>query len=154
MIVGEALFKLLSTDTDIVAMVGQRIYPGKFPQDVGGSYHYPAIIFRKTSEQHPATLNPANPSGDDDLMQNQWLVFCVGLEPTYSVQARLAELVRRRLHKFQGTVLNLVPSPIEQIEVQGIFAGTARDFYDDKTQTFQVICDYDVWAGEQQPLGG
>jgi hypothetical protein len=156
MIVAQALFKILSTNTTLIALVGDRIYPGKLPQDVGGGYTYPAIVFRRVERSSLPILNPGEPGesrGSSGLQENRWRFFSIGLEPTYSVQARLDEAIRLCLEGFQGVVTDETISPVESIEIQGIFPLTSVDFNDDKTATFQVISDYDVWAGEQQPLG-
>jgi len=156
MLVAQAIFKILSTNAALIAIVDDRIYPGKLPQDVGGHYAYPAIVFRRIERSSLPILNNGEPGesrGSSGLQQNRWRFFSIGLEPTYSKQSILDDAIRLCLEGFQGTVTDETVSPVESIEIQGIFPLTSVDFNDDKTATFQVISDYDVWAGEQQPLG-
>lgn len=157
MIVAQALFKLLSTNAALIALVDDRIYPGKLPQDLGRDrYQYPAIVFRRVERLSLPILDAGStgqPRGSSGLQQSRWRFFSVGLEPTYSVQAQLDEVIRLCLDGFQGVVIDDTVSPVESIEIQGIFPLTSTDFNDDKTATFQVISDYDVWAEEQKPVG-
>ncbi len=148
--VAQALYKLISTAPGVLAVTSvDNVYPGKLPQDVRDKA---IVLRRKPMGERIHRLNPdesTQATGGSGLQKSFWYVFSVGLEPLYDTQAKMDKAVERAIDGFQGVVVNATVSPIEQIEIQGIFhTGITDDFYDDKTQTFQVVSVYEVWATE------
>ncbi len=113
--------------------------------------NYPAVAYRKVSHETQPRLNERGHSG---LAMSRFRFFSTANLASgfgYDLATQLDEAIRLCLHGFKGTVTDDSISPPATLEVFGIFQASSFDFYDDPTQTYQVISDYDVWAEETQP---
>lgn len=144
MLIGQALGLILSGSGAVNAFVNGRIYEPVLPQKVAaGSTQYPAIAYRQNDDEHVDLLH----SPMSALTKTEYVIFSVSKGPgNLSEARRLNQAIRDLLEGFQGTVTDGTVSPVETLEVQGIFPGTSRDAYDDQTQTHQVITQYEIWA--------
>lgn len=87
-----ALFKHLSTQAGVTALVGTRIYPLVLPQNVA----YPAIRYQRIST--PRVYSKSGPSGDS---RPRLQIDCWAL--TYGDAKRLADAVETAMKGFAGT---------------------------------------------------
>jgi hypothetical protein len=139
-----ALRTLLGDDNGVSNIVGSRIFPGVLPQTV----QYPAMAYRLVSREHERRLEPRGSSG---LARSRFRFFSTAKGATaYADAKRLDEALRLCLDGYHGVVSD-DQSPASTLRIHGAFAQTTFDQYDDKTQTHQVLTDYDVWAEETQP---
>lgn len=144
MLVDQAVRKLLATDAGVIAIASTRIYGGILSQDAT----QPSVTYRVVSRDHEEDLD--GPSG---LRTSRFRIYSTARKKVgdYTVAKQLDEAVRLALHGFSGTVTDLTVSPPETIEIQRVFAASSFDFYDDKTETHQIISDYLVTAHEVIP---
>lgn len=136
----EALYGWLSTDPNIAALVGTRIYPNKLPQ---GST-FPQITFFKVSNPRVRNL-----SGPDGLSSPRIQIDCWGLTPDSAKDVadavRTSNIGGHGLDGFRGTMGSVV--------VQSTNFEDERDTYnppidDSDIGTHQVSLDLIVWWNE------
>lgn len=122
-----------------------RIYHPILPQLVT----YPAIAFRRASlNQEDNIDSSAGVKSSPGMAQHRFRVFSTAKGATATDDAEaLDEKVRLALQGYKGTVSNGGDSLV----IDGIFPRFSFDFYDDPTQTHQVISDFEVWAEQPRP---
>lgn len=136
----QAVYRVLALNSGVSALVGTRITAGVLPQ----TSTYPAIAYRLAGEESIVSLNASN-----GLRSSTVRVFCC-TKSNYGAAAALAEAVRLAMADFAGEVSDGA-SPPSTIKIQGTFAAGLFEAYDDKTQTWQVIRDFDIWSHEEVP---
>jgi hypothetical protein len=153
MLIEEALGKLIEDSPGVSSIIGvaeeANLYCPLAPQDV----QYPNVVFRMV----PPTLREPlmTPSGfTEGLVRTRSRVRVFSSMKTragYAVAKRLNQAVRKALNGFQGIVINDTVSPIESVEIQGIFPHTTQDIdeFDEKTEVMSIISDFDVWHVEE-----
>lgn len=144
MLVQEAIRRYLLANVNLSAQVGTRIYPGFLSQGVT----YPAIAYRRFDKNIVENLDEEN-GGHAGLALFQFRFFSTTdkAHGGYDTANQVDELIRLAIQGFKGSVTYNA----ETVEIQGIFHRFTGDGYDDETETFQVISDYDVWAEETKP---
>lgn len=110
--VGKAIFDILSNDTPIGAIIGDRIYPSRIPLE--GSF--PAVSYHIISTQPNGTKNGISTY---DYVNVQISAYA----NTYSTVQDLSDLIRRALDYNSGTYSSVV--------VDKAFFTGAVDLYDD-----------------------
>jgi hypothetical protein len=137
-LVEAALAQILKTDAALNALVSGRIYANVLKQDIT----YPAVAYRLRSREHALILEQRGSAG---FVKSRFAIFSAGEE--YSDVKEVDETIRLALHGFQNNVI----IGLEIFEIKGIFALTSTDFFDDTTQTHQVMSEFDVFHEEVQP---
>lgn len=143
MLIEEALAQLLNGNAALNARIDGRSYPGILPQNVD----YPAVAFRTVGRESIMTLA----DGRSELVKKTIRCFSADKGPgNYESPKLVDDLLTKAIEGFAGTVINATVSPVESMEIQGIFAlpGAAADGYDDRTQTDQVISEFEIWGVE------
>lgn len=145
MFVHEALRLRLIADTDVAA-ISTRFYPGFLTQDVT----YPAVAYRLVSKDTPTRLDTRGHCG---LAQFRLRFYSTTdkAHGGYDSAKNLDDAIRLCLQGFAGTITDATVSPVETLDIEGIFHDNTVDGYEDQTQTYQVISDYLVWAEETSP---
>lgn len=139
MLIEEALKYVLSTNAGVSALAADRIYGNVLKQNT----LYPAIAFRLRSREHPVPhLEPRSSSG---MARSRFAIFSAA--ESYEDVKPLDEAIRLALQGYNA----VVTIDSESLEIQGIFALTSMDFYDDSTETHQVMSEFDVVHEEVQP---
>lgn len=146
MLVQEALYIHLTADAAVSAACPGGIHAGILTQTVT----YPAAAYRKVSREQVGRIEDRGHSGLA-LQRFRFFSTCNLAEGGYDACKALDEAIRLSLQGYRGTVTDTSVSPNQTLELFGIFQQSSFDMYDDPTQTFQVITDYDVWAEELQP---
>ena len=141
MLVEQAIAQLLNDSTGVQALADDRIFS---PIIKPGMNTYPAVAVRTSSRRHEEVLD--GPAG---LRTTTFQTYSVS-KHDFSAAKLLDEAIRQTLHGYRGTVTS-DDSPSESINIQGIFAGSSFDGYDETTQTYQVVSLYEVTAGEVVP---
>lgn len=141
----EALRLRLLADAGVVAIT-ESIYPGVLSQGVT----LPAVAYRIVDKTTEPRLESRGHPGVTEL-RIRFFSTCDVAEGGYDTAKDLDEAIRLCLEGFAGEVTDLTSSPVESLNIQGIFHLNTVDGYDDTTQTHQVITDYSVWAAEVQP---
>lgn len=141
MYVHEALQVRLLADADVTAITENisRGYLGQTP-------NYPAAVYRSPDEDRlDETLDEFNAIG---LRRLEFTFFSTANKATGGIDAadELDRAIRACLEGFVGTITDADASPDESVDIQGIFHVGKFDFYDDKTETSQVVSRYDVYA--------
>jgi len=150
MLIEQAFGKILTTNAGIIALCpAARIFWPKAPQS---QQTWPCVVYRTVS---PVIRDPLlSPSGYSGLVRTRFRVFSsMKTESGFTQAKKLDAAVRRALINpvFVGTVVDDTVSPVEAVEIQGIFAHdniSGLDQWDEKTQIASVYSDYDVWHDE------
>jgi len=137
----QAIYRVLATNAGVTAIVGTRITAGVLPQTTT----YPAIAYRLAGEDSIVSLDASN-----GLRSSTVRVFCC-TKANYGAAASLAEAVRLAMADFKGSVSDGA-SPSSTVTIQGTFAAGLFEAYDDRTGTWQVIRDFDIWSHEEVPV--
>lgn len=147
MLVEEALVQILLENTELAALVGNRISPNYLTQSTA----YPAVYYEQTDETETALLQSPGATG---LVMAVFDLFSVskGIGNIADCK-RTAEAVRKALIHFQGgTVVDSADSS-RSIEIQKIFpadVGTDQE-YEPVTQTYRFVRTFNVWAVKAIP---
>jgi hypothetical protein len=132
MIIEEALFAHLTSDSDVSALVGTRVYPLVAPQDA----ELPLLVYQRIST--PRVRSQSGPSG---LAHPR---FQITARATSVSQLRdLANKVRIALDGFKG-----VMGGASGVNVGAIFQDNERDGYGETTMEYSVQMDFIIWHRE------
>lgn len=96
--VGEALYKELTTDAGVAALVSTRVYPRMIPQDAS----LPACAYQLISNVPEHSHSP----GRSDFWRARYQITCTAL--TYDGASDLAEAVTQALDGFRGILGGMV----------------------------------------------
>lgn len=123
----EGLYAHLSTNNDISAVVGDRIYLSRLPQEPT----LPAVVYSNISGIPYMTMNAKG-----SLDRSRFQVDCWG---SNALEAKsLAQKVRSALEGFRGQMGNEVVHAVIPIEV-------GMDDFDDVVDAFRIIAEYNIW---------
>jgi hypothetical protein len=144
----EALVIILKNDPGLTALVGSRIYPGVLPQLVV----FPAIAYRLTNREHMERLEQRGSAG---LVRSTFRLYSCskgtsGVSSAYGETKKVDAAVIQCLLGFHGTVSN-TGTPPASLEVQHVRHVNTLEFYDDATETWQVVTEVDFWAAFERP---
>lgn len=145
MLVNEAIYIRLADDADVSALAVGGIWAGFLKQTTS----YPAVAYRKVSYAPVLRLESRGHAG---LASFRFRFFSTAnlAAGGYDAAAALDEAIRISLHGFKDTVTN-DESPPETFNILGIFPESSFDMYDDPSQTYQVITDFEIWGQQVQP---
>ncbi len=147
MLAKDAIYILLTENAGVAALAIGGVRAGILDQTTT----YPAIAFRRISYQRVGRLQKRGHSG---LAKYVFRFFATAnlAAGGYDAAMNLHEAIRLCLDGYEGEVINSSASPAESLDIDGIFPeGSLFDFYDDPTQTYQVVSDFEVWGPELQP---
>lgn len=150
MFLEEAIKKILAANQGVTTLVQGRVYPGTLPQ----TCQYPAIAYRVVYREHVEHIEgeSGQPRASSGLGMSRIRFFSAAKGPgSYGEAKRLDRAIRLAIQGYQAIVTS-DDSPIDTIDIQGISAKTTFDAYDDKTQTYQTISDFEAWSNEPQPI--
>lgn len=128
----EAIYKHLSTDSTITAIVGTRIYPVLAPQDAS----YPCLVYQRLGSE------PVHAMANDATLREVTMVFA-SLAKTYSGVKTLQDVLEDSIKDFSGTLGGAGGVTVQRIMLDGI-----SDGYDFEADAFMTIMDYTIWAVE------
>jgi hypothetical protein len=148
MLVEEALVQILRENTNLAALIGNRIYANYLTQ----STVYPAVYYEQSDEVEIALLQSPGASG---LVMAVFDLFSVS-QGIANVAAckRVAEAVRQAMIHFPGGTVVDSADAARSIEIQKIFpadVGTDQE-YDAVTQTYRFVRTFNVWAVKAIPV--
>lgn len=143
----QAFGKLITTNAAVIALCpAAQIFAPVAPQS---QKTWPVIVYRAVP---PQVRDPVlGPSGYTGLVRTRIRVFCSGKgQSSYGIVKRLNKAVQKALLGFQGIVEDDTVSPVEAVDIQGIFAHPTFnvDDYDTKADVLTVFSDYDIWHDE------
>lgn len=129
--IGKGLYAKLSKHAAIAALCGERVRPQRLRQQDT----YPALVFTKISEQHPAHLN-----GTWTRAQCRYQIDCYAR--SQATADELAEAVRQCLHGYRGPMgsTRVVHCTLDQ---QADFAH--EPVHGDDDAIYRVSADYMLW---------
>jgi hypothetical protein len=148
MLVEEALVQILRENTNLAALISNRIYAGYLTQSTA----YPAVYYEQSDEVEIALLQSPGASG---LVMAVFDLFSVS-QGIGNVAAckRVAEAVRQAMIHFPGGTVVDSSDSSRSIEIQKIFpadVGTDQE-YDAVTQTYRFVRTFNVWAVKAIPV--
>ena len=120
---GKAIYSILTSDSDVSAIVGTRVYPQIAAQGAA----FPFVVY---------LINDITPSdtksGVSTLDEVRYEVLAVS--ETYAEAADLNEKVRTALDRYTGTVAGIVVDSIQFTELE--------TDYDDKAEVYIANSEY------------
>lgn len=151
MLIETAIGNLLTTDARILALVdAANIYWPMAPTDLPNIF--PCLVYRTVPPVlRDPILDPIS-GGYTGLVRTRFRVFAsMKTRAGFTTARRIDAAVNKALLGFQGIVIDDTVSPVEQLEIQGIFAHQTSNQpeYDDRTQLASIFSDFDVWHEEQ-----
>ena len=123
--IGARVFSLLSTDSDVAARVGSRIYPGRAPQDSA----FPRIVYTIVDAMPLATFE----GNTSNMTKARVQIDCY--DRRYYDTDRLMESIMDAFKTWNGVghrALHLA----------------RRDLYEDTFELFRVTSDFSLWIRE------
>lgn len=123
-----AIYSELKNNSGVSALVGTRIYPKKLPQNST----FPALIYQQVGGG-----SIYSHSGASALATPVWQVSCFA--STFTGAKNLARKVREALQGFSGTL-----GGAGGVSTGGIFKRNEIDLYDDETQIYQTVLDFNM----------
>lgn len=126
------LIKILKTDASISALLGERIYPGRLPQDI----HLPAICVTQLGDDHGYTQQ-----GPEHFVRALVQIDCYGEQYAQAILA--AEYTQASIDGYKGNW--------ETSRIGGVFLQDVRDDYEVDIKVYRVSHDYVVWHEEVTP---
>ena len=127
MTIEDGLYAHLSADSNIVAVVSDRIYPAKLPQDPT----LPALSYKRISG---VTLERQNGPACVDIVRIQ--IDCWA--KVYEDAKNLAKLVRARLEAYQGLMGSIQVQACRVLE-------DSMDDWDDVPDDYRVTSEFEIW---------
>lgn len=124
----EALFAHLTTSAGLIALVGDRVYPGHIPQGVT----QPAIVYLKVSDPRGRTFGRAQ------FAKPRFQFSCWG--ETYASAKAVAHQVRAALENFAGML-----GGAAGVEVRNAFFENELDLHDPETGLHHIPVDFSIW---------
>lgn len=128
----------LLDDAGIAAIVSGRVFPVRLPQGETRA----SIVYTRISG-----LGDWHMQGPSGLSRPRVQIDC--WSQSADTAATLSNIVKERLDGASGTWLWGDDSPAEGIVVQGAFAETERDDYDDAVKMYRCSRDYLIWVAER-----
>ena len=116
----------------LIAIVGQRIYYVKAPQDVTTPYIVLIKVSGTREHSHDGASGLANP---------RFQVSC--FSDTYYEAKQIVEQVQSALQGFSGTMGGSGGTAIG-----GSFYVNETDIYEEGTKLYHIACDYVIWHHE------
>lgn len=149
MLIETAFGNLLTTDARLLALVSvANIFWPLAPTD--NPNIFPCVVYRTVP---PVIRDPIlTPSGYNGLVRTRFRVFSsMKTRAGFTAARKIDAAVNKVLLGFQGIVVDGTVSPVEALEIQGIFAHQVSNVaeYDDKVQLATFFSDFDVWHEEQ-----
>ena len=146
MSLSKAIYKILSTETDLIAETSTRIFPSVIPQNVD----YPALMYEINSED-PIYVK-------DRRHQKTEAHIVIGVHgKTYADVQNVSDIVIAALEKYKDatdysnpeTGISGTPdtggcSIVEGYWIQEIFFDNSFDLFDEKLRVFEKYIEFDV----------
>ena len=120
---GKAIYSILTSDSDVSAIVGTRVYPQIAAQGAA----FPFVVYLIND------LTPSDTkSGVSTLDEVRYEVLAIA--ETYAEAADLNEKIRTALDRYTGTVAGIVVDSIQFTELE--------TDYDDASETYLANSEY------------
>lgn len=146
MSLSKAIYKILSTETDLIAETSTRIFPSVIPQNVD----YPALMYEINS-QDPIYVK-------DRRHQKTEAHIVIGVHgKTYADVQNVSDIVIAALEKYKDATDYAAPetgisgtpdtggcSIVEGYWIQEIFFDNSFDLFDEKLRVFEKYIEFDV----------
>lgn len=119
----EAIPARLAAVGGVTALVGNRVYPLRAPQNA----QRPFVVFQRISAPRVSAFG-----SDSGIARPRFQVTSWG--ETYASAKAVATAVRQALQRYRGTVLG--------VEILDCFVDTDQDLVDDEVKLFGVATDF------------
>ena len=139
--ISDSIFRHLSTDAGVSALVGTRVYPLVVPQQVyTEATKQPCLVYTIDTDNRMVRF-----SGSDSLTRGLLQVDCFARG--YSQCQSLAVAVREALLDFSGA-MQANTSPLSSVNVQRIFLDGETSLMDEEPGLYRMMQRYIVWYDE------
>lgn len=138
----DSLYKRLSEDSGVSAIVGTRVYPVVVPQQVyNETSKHPCLVYSLDTDGRQVTF-----SGTNNLVAGRLVLDCYA--QSYRQVKLLANAAREALVDFSG-YLFANTSPLSSVYVSGIhLSGGETDLMEEEPGMYHVMQRYTVWYRE------
>lgn len=131
MAISEAMFSLVTGDTGVSALIGDRLYPGRQPDAApAGATAYPCVTYDRLSGQREYSHN-----GDSGLPHPRFQ-FSVWAQDYLDARTAATALISA-LSGYRGIVAG--------VEIQAVFIENDQETFEAETKLHRVIVDAVVW---------
>ncbi len=139
--ISDSLYRHLSQDAGVAALVSTRIYPLVIPQQVyTEATKQPCLVYTLDTNARHVRF-----SGSDTLVRGILQVDCYSR--SYSVAQDLAAEVRDALLDYSGA-MQANTSPLTSVPVQTIHLESETNLMDEEPGLYRVLQRYVVWYDE------
>lgn len=128
----QALKRHMEAQGDLTALVGERIYYVRAPQDVDTPY---LVFFKVTA------LRPHSHEGGSGLAYSRFQLSCFA--NSYYEAKQMAWALQAALQGFSGTM-----GGAEGTEIGGCFYDNEQDNYEPEMRLYHIAVDYLIWHRE------
>jgi hypothetical protein len=126
-LIEDGIYAYLSTQANIISLVGDRIYPTLLPQIPT----LPAIVFFNMGSDPIRKIN-----GAPDLVSTEFQFHC------FATELREAKLISKALRDSLESYVGLMgDSTVRAV----LCSSEGMDDYDDVPNDFRVISEYEIW---------
>lgn len=127
--IADALYTLLTSDDDVEAIVGLKVYPNR----AGENAEAPFIVFQRISGERVHSL-----SGPSGLARPRYQIDAYAA--AYEDAVALGDAVRAAIDGYRETVGDL--------QIQGVLSESDQDIFDEEAGLHRVSADYFIWHAE------
>lgn len=130
MTLGEAIYNELAGTSAVTALVGNRIYRKKLPQNTS----LPAISIHFINEV------PVHAMGNDPSLYHEWFQVSIWVENDLNTAESIKAVVLTALRDFSGTL-----GGDGGVTVQRIFHDGGTQIYEPETKTDHIPIEFEIW---------
>lgn len=120
-----AIYSILSTDLNIIALVGTRIYPLILPQDA----ILPAITYARVSTERESAFVTDPGLSTARIQVDIWATSALN-------GMAISEKVRVALHRYRGTITSVT---IEESHIDNEIL-----MYEPETEIYHIVLDFSI----------
>jgi hypothetical protein len=132
----EGIYAYLSTYANLVAKVGVKIYPVRFPQ----STTMPCVVYQRIDTPRVLTMDTSGASGD---LTNPRFQFEVWAE-TYKAGKEISDILRAALNGKTGTLSGGGVS----VTIRAALASNETVEFSPEFELYRFLNDYIIWQEE------
>lgn len=131
----QALYKYLTSKTDITNIVGNRIYPTILPQNCS----YPAIVYSPIIANYDSALE-----GDTGFVRQTIQIVCH--DATFKKARELSRIVKNHIQDFHGNMEGLI---IEAVFIKSDFEMNGNTTVRFETDEFMTCLEFEFYYNEK-----
>lgn len=138
--ISDSIYRHLTQDAGVSALVSTRVYPVVIPQNKRGDTDMPCLSFSIDTNERQVRF-----SGSDTLVSGFLNIDC--FSDDYDEVQSLAAALRSALIDLSGSIQGDT-SPISSVSVQRVFLESERSLEDPEPGLYHISQRYTIWYDE------